>query len=215
MNGKIKLCQCYCTVDPDRRVFFASESHTFYDRDKTRIPSVTQVLKSQGIVTGMRFCKPADRERGHRVHELTALMDQGVAKMEDVHDKNLWGYLWAWHQFKEEMGWQGILQEQIVYSPEHNYAGIFDRIGVMHGELYIIDIKTGAHQRWHGLQLAAYAIAAGVPQYKRAIIKLSKDGNYSVIEKHRSIAPFWDPIWEKSWLTILQRSTRQRELVAA
>jgi hypothetical protein len=59
-------------LDP---VFFEWD-HTYRDHSGISYPSVTQILHRRGLIN-TRFYNQAGRDRGTRVHQLTAAVDSG------------------------------------------------------------------------------------------------------------------------------------------
>ena len=177
---------------------FDPETHTYRVGD-TVLPSVTQILKSVGLIDTTHF-KPEHSERGTTVHEATQFWDE-TGMVDDTIPEELLGYLDAWKRFREETGFTPSHIEQSFYS-QQGYAGTVDRIGKTHSvNPILVDIKTGAPQPWHRLQLAAYSILAkqnlDLPIWETWGVHLKKDGKYSV-EPYRQIEHSAD------WLAVLR-----------
>ena len=69
--------------------------------------------------------------------------------------------------------------EMLVHNSTYGYCGTLDRIGTMQGKLYLLDIKSGVKEWWHGLQVAAYGLCLAPDTiYKRACVYLTKEGKY-------------------------------------
>lgn len=160
------------TFDPVRHV---------YRVDGRKIPNVTGVLHACGVVDDYWFTEIA-RQRGSAVHKATELIDRGCLDESSV-DPRLLGYLEAYQNFKDNCrpDWTHI--EQRVFDPIHRYAGTLDRAGHLGAtdRLWVIDLKTGAPQRWVRLQLVAYANALRVDTgkfYHRASLQLKESGRF-------------------------------------
>ncbi len=157
------------------------------------LPSVTQILSAEGFIDDTWFTEQA-RERGRIVHKATHLYDMDDLD-EDTVDPVIALYLEAWKRFKGESGFVVEHSERQVWSTTYQYAGTLDRQGRFpKGRLpAIIDIKTGACNRWTGLQLAAYETALNEP-HERYGVELRGDGTYKLM-------PFTDRTDRAVWLS--------------
>ena len=139
-------------------VDFNPETHEYTVGGRVR-PSVTQILKKTGFID-TRWFKPSDAQRGSTIHELLHLYD------DDLLDPNIVqaeyrGYLDAYMDFLAVAQVEYSEIEHPVFSQKYKFAGTPDRVGRFNESPCIIDIKTGAKARWHGLQLAGYSLAVG------------------------------------------------------
>lgn len=157
------------------------EANHKYFVDGIELPSVTTIT---------RFCSadsrtlagsdPFYRERGTAIHELTADYDlTGEFPIGTGYD----GYLSAYRAFKRDYRiktWDYI--EYAMGSLKHGFAGTADRIGVIDGELSILDIKTSSTVNKSALkaQLTGYMKLLGKP-CKLYGLQLKKDGDYRLI----------------------------------
>jgi hypothetical protein len=134
---------------------FDEESHT-YTVDGVKFPSVTTILKAEGLIDS-RWFNPRATERGKRVHQALEAIDHGIPQSL-YQGSQIEGYLDAWENFKasREPEFTGI--EKRVAHKGYQVAGTIDRLGTIEGREVIIDIKTGEPQPWHAIQLAAYLI---------------------------------------------------------
>lgn len=133
------------------------ESHT-YKVDKKKTPSVTTILQWSGKVPTFFFTEEG-RNRGTEIHRLTEVYDiTGVLEDSEYND-----YVSNWIEFLELTKAKVLAVEKKVYSPE-GYAGKLDRILEINGKSYVVDIKTGAKQKTHVLQIGAYSHAVGLSQ---------------------------------------------------
>jgi len=145
---------------------------------ETYVPGVTTVLSASGLIP-KRYFTVAARDRGTAVAELTAEWDRMPGTQFIDSCSNLRPYLSAWRAFVHASGavFTGI--EMVVRNREHGYAGRLDRLGVIAERECVIDIKTGALARWHGLQLAAYAGCLDGEQDRYGLY-LSADGQFKI-----------------------------------
>jgi len=161
---------------------FDEASHT-YRWDGQPIPGVTQVLAPLTDFSAVPLdILAAASAFGVAIHKATELDDEGALD-EAVLDDALRPYLAAWRKFvhEHEASWSHI--ECRLFHPTLRYAGTADRIGLVDGELTVVDIKTTAKlYPAVGPQLAAYRRAAvdglKLPVMQRASVRLMADGNY-------------------------------------
>ncbi|MGZ4846468.1 MAG: PD-(D/E)XK nuclease family protein [Halobacteriota archaeon] len=66
----------------------------------------------------------------------------------------------AFHAWREATQFDPIASETLVINHEHEYAGVIDLVGTVHGRLAVVDVKTGYRvYPVYQLELAAYAAA--------------------------------------------------------
>lgn len=137
---------------------YDDDSHSYF-YEGPKIPGVTGVLESSGLsdfsgidsetlTRAMNF--------GTAVHSIIEFDDRGI--LGEDNDPKLEPPLRAWRDFKAAYEVY-ILPEYIelaVVSKKHLYAGTLDRVCLIHGMHWIIDIKTGAKGVSHPIQTAAY-----------------------------------------------------------
>lgn len=173
---------------------FDPATHTYY-RAGIKVPGVTEVLESQGLVQlhGPPAALRAARDLGTAVHKATMEDDQGRLDDESVHP-SVWPYLYAWRAFREEWGFEPEEIEASVYHQTYNYAGTPDRIGrsrAVKSGYCLADIKSGAKRKATGPQTAAY-LHARFPKpgdrkkYQRFGVYLHDDATYEAV-------PYDDP----------------------
>lgn len=157
-----------------------------YRVDGAVFPSVTTILKAEGFIETKWFNDEATA-RGTAIHEATEAIDNGIPA--DMYDGEDWfGYVQAWESFKKDHGFIPEAIEKRVASKVWMVAGTVDRMGTIKAGKGLFDIKTGAPQKWHPLQLAAYNLLNGTePKFlgspepvTRYGVYLSKDGKYKL-----------------------------------
>ena len=158
---------------------FDSEKHE-YKWTSSIVPSVTQVLKSAGIIDH-KFSAAGAAEKGTDAHQAIEFWNQGDLD-EDSLAEDLRGYVEAWKKFVRDYKLRQVQTEQRVYQPLHRYAGTIDCLCNISEyrnieRKYLIDIKTGSFLRWHSLQLAAYRKCIEEPVECLAVY-LKSDGTY-------------------------------------
>ena len=161
-----------------QELIFNPENHV-YTIDNIYLPSVTTIIKAAGLIDTTWFTEGATT-RGTYVHQATELYDKNDLD-EAALDPALVPYLNAYKQFLNDTGFciDGI--EKRIHSATYGYAGTLDRLGKFPGENInsILDIKSGVPAKWHGAQLAAYALCYPEP-HNRYGLYLSDNGTYKL-----------------------------------
>ena len=165
---------------------FNSEKHE-YLLSGQRLLSVTQVLKISGLIDDSYFTEYS-ANKGSMVHLACQMQDENDLQ-EDTLDPIIVPYLEAWIKFKVETGWINSEPPELQVYSELGFAGMIDRIGFFQGDgrPSVLDIKTGAPQPYHALQLAGYDLAYRehkdpmIP-LRRFAVHLTADGKYKVKE---------------------------------
>jgi hypothetical protein len=151
-----------------------------------KVPRVTSILHAAGCMGG-QWWTPESRDRGTRVHYATRLLDEGKLNWDGLTDEER-PYVEAWQAFKAENDVQIRSIEQFAVDELYRFAGRFDRVAILralHGGLWVLDIKTGTPDPWHGLQLAAYARLlqqSSAQNPYRAGVYLQDNGRYKFAE---------------------------------
>lgn len=170
---------------------FDTASHRYF-LDNEEIPSLSSLLRDAGHVD-TTFMTDEGRERGTAVHALTTALDLG-ADLPPTADAYR-GYLDAYETACETLRPDWACIEEAECSRRWRFGCRPDRVGHVYALPTIMEIKTGAKEHWHGLQLALQAIA--VPErtlvpaesYRRMVIYLKPTGRYSV-EIYHSLRDF-------------------------
>lgn len=152
------------------------------------IPSVTQVISSAGLSDFSRV-DPDVLEKaqnwGKAVHSVCHLYDTDNL---DSFDPLLQPSLDAWIKWKKDTGFVVESSEQIVYSRIYNYAGTYDRVGLLDGVRTLVDIKTGTTlPKTIALQTAGYMGAfnegkRGAQEIRRRLCVQLLEGTYKMHE---------------------------------
>lgn len=176
------------TADPKFR--FDPEKHRYY-YDEVEVPGVSSILKA-GNLTNIGFIPRDVLERSSRfgtaVHKACELHDMGTLDDTSL-DKNLCPYLDAWQQFLVDASCLIEHVETKVFSKKWFYMGTLDRIVVINGKRYVLDIKTGLIYPSMCAQLAGYLNAFNEGLLKkdqatdRIIVQLKENGLYSLPPK--------------------------------
>jgi hypothetical protein len=131
------------------------QSHD-YTVDGIVKPSVTQVLKDQGILVISDFS--TGPETGKMVHEATEAVDLGLYNAADW-PEIVWPYIDAYLAFKEAVSFEPRGVEQLLYNEAYGYCGTLDRTGLLKGKPALVDFKTGVPNVATTVQIAAYWMA--------------------------------------------------------
>lgn len=154
---------------------FKDDGHV-YTFDGRWIPSVTEILKSEGFID-TAFFTDYGRERGKLAHLAIHLYDEGELDEESL-DPVLSPFVEAWKRFRADTGVEIIESEQPIVDPLRRYAGTPDKIVLLDGKQTVLDLKTGVISPWVRLQLCAYCEAKTI--YRRAAVQLNDDGTYKM-----------------------------------
>lgn len=167
------------------------ESDHTYWLGAERFPSVSEIIKPVCNYGGV----PEDvlerkSEIGRATHLFAEWHDTKVEFFANSVDPAVKPYLKAWKKFCAEMKpkWEEV--ERKRHHPVHRFAGTNDRIGIINGKRWLIDIKTVATiSPATGLQTAAYQklYEYGLVDHesgidKRAAVQLKNDGTYRLVE---------------------------------
>lgn len=148
------------------------------------MPSVTQVLDVCGLIPRYPERK-IYLARGLAVHKATELYDRGrLARL----DERLEGWITGWKKFRRDTGFEPTLIEHRVASLQYLYCGTTDRVGLLNGDLTVLDIKSGAVAAYAALQTAGYKRGLdeteGLHAKRRVAVQLTEQGTYKVTEYH-------------------------------
>jgi len=144
---------------------FDAPSHT-YTLDGARVPSVTELLRTVGLV---RFdhvppsILAAAQQRGTTVHQAIHYYnehDLDITSFAEAYPELL-GYLDSWRAVLASGRFRTVLCEHRVASAHPAYAGTIDWLGVIDGVPSLLDFATGRPEdAAKHLQTAAYVMAA-------------------------------------------------------
>jgi hypothetical protein len=139
---------------------FDATTHTYRVGQRV-LPSVTDVIKSSGLLKGLDHVNPGVRDRaagvGKEVHE--AIHRVSCGKPPGKVSAKAQPFLDGWFQFVEQNApYKTEHSELKLYCDEYWFAGTIDQVGVLHGRRAIIDMKatTGFNATHVSWQTAAY-----------------------------------------------------------
>ena len=142
-------------------------------------PGVTNILKAEGIIDDTWYNEEATY-RGEMVHKITELIDKGKGDcfLDSEIFKDLEPYTQAYQRFLNENKIDYFEIETKFVNETYGLGGTPDRIGTLNLKGTLIDIKTGNPEKWHGIQLAAYALLIADPKIKKFGLYLKPNGKY-------------------------------------
>lgn len=158
---------------------FDESSHT-YSIGGSMLPSVTQILQQ---LTDFSRVPPdvlaAKAALGTRVHAACEYDDEGDLDESSV-DADVEPYLQGYRRFLADTRARVVCNEQRVWHATYRYAGTLDRVMIIDGERWLIDIKTSiATPATAGPQTAAYLAALGDRSVtRRGALRLRPDATY-------------------------------------
>lgn len=158
---------------------FDEKSHT-YTLDGRVVPSVTQIIAplyegAFDLINAERLERK--RNLGRALHYATELDDVGNLD-ESTLSEALRPYLSAWRTFRDDHKVQVIAAEQPLAHSAFFFAGTIDRMLLIDGSIWKIDLKTTAElHRAVGVQLAGYSFLGGAAEHHGAL-RLLPDGTY-------------------------------------
>lgn len=139
-----------------------------YFLGSVELTGTTTAMKLAGLIDTTWFTDEA-RERGQAVHAALQYLAEGSLDPESVHEK-IRPYICGFNKFMAENTFETLIFEVPTYHPIYLYGARPDRIGILNGEVGVLDFKTGVAQAWAEIQTAAYAaIAELMPEVKKAM----------------------------------------------
>lgn len=168
------------------RLSFDPDTHTYTIGDE-RLPSVTQVIDRVGLIPSSQKNSDA-AHRGKMVHLAARYLFEHRLDWSSVASP-IAGYVCSLDKWISATGFSARECEGRGWHRVHRYAGQWDVVGKMEYGEVLIDIKTGAPAKWHGLQTAAYVEITG-RALKRGSLYLQQDGSIAKFVAHKDEADF-------------------------
>lgn len=168
------------------QLLFFDKSHT-YVVDGETVPSVSEILRfmSREIYGNVNQSMLDNASsRGTRVHSATEAIDKyGSVECDD----EIIPYVKAYVAFLKQYKPDWLVIEKAMHSKTHGYAGTIDRIGMLDGKRWLIDIKAQEQIKKHYVtaQASGYAAMAeenGTKCERLGCLQLKKDGTYKLHE---------------------------------
>lgn len=148
-------------------VEFREEDHTYW-KDGRRVPSVTECLKSVGLIPGLEFVSDEAVMFGVRVHRMIHFYNKKTLDMDTV-TPDLMPALDSYRDFEAATGFIADKWEHRVMDAALWVAGTYDVSGFFPKEerAGYVDLKSGIVKPWTAIQVAGYARCAGNPYGRR------------------------------------------------
>ena len=173
-----------------------------YLLDGRRIPSVTQVLTLTGRIDDRWFTEAAC-ERGRQVHAVCEVLDLGKPPdMLQAERAGIASYVDAYRMFLRDCRPVYDSIERGLYHKTLRYGGRPDRgCRRLFGTSATLELKSGAEEDWHGVQLAGYERLR--PKGARWVCYLQKNGRYKIrqcenVDDHQEFLRALRDVWA-SW----------------
>ena len=171
---------------------FDEDLHKYTDASGLTIPSVTQIMKTAGLVNLDWIPVELLEQKadlGKKVHSTTELYDKGDLDISELHP-TLKAYLDGWIKFRKDFNFTSTEIEMQLLHTVYRYAGRIDRVGLMGSDLILLDIKSGTHQKTNAIQTAGYELLynqnkKGKELIKRRFVVYLSTTGYEV-EEHKS-----------------------------
>jgi hypothetical protein len=184
--------------------------HIYRDERGILVPSVTQCLKANGLIS-FAGINPAvlehKRQLGTLVHQVTALHDQGEDLSEYDIPEEIWPYVQGYLTFREDCDFTPSIVETRMLGEVHSmrFGMQPDRVGKIRGQLHILELKCGSqkHPAW-GIQLAGYGtgLYGPRPTLPRAALQLGPQ-----FARGYKLHPYDEPSDYQIWMASLALTT--------
>lgn len=174
---------------------FNKETHE-YKLDDVRIPSVTQILRAQGLSDFSKVdpvILKQSQELGDAVHLAIHYKMKGTLDEASL-DPVVSLYLEGWNNFCDDYGYVCLETEYRGYSSVFRFAFTVDQMGEVTRNktpgLTLLDIKTGAPKPADKIQLAGYRIGLDKKQFRNLFLlyldPMFKPRGYKIIHYTRN-----------------------------
>lgn len=128
-------------------LLFNADKHIFtIENTGERIPSITQVLKAEGLSPDYSGIDPWYALRGTYAHKATQLHDNNILD-ESTIDPEITSYMDAYLKFLREWHGEIVETEKQLWHPIYHYAGIIDRV-VKGNKCHILYLRKGGTYRF-------------------------------------------------------------------
>lgn len=133
------------------RLTLDEATHTYRCGDRV-LPGIHEIMRKIGIERGYEHIDPIHRERGKAVHKAIELYDSGDLDESTLHPAVV-PYLKGYIRFREDTGFETVVNELMLHSDTDGYAGTLDKVGRLPGMgLGILEIKSTEAVDMHALK---------------------------------------------------------------
>jgi hypothetical protein len=163
--------------------FLFDEATHAYTLDGRRLPSVTQIIRPLADYGHIpREILERKMALGTAVHLACDLDDAG--ELDDAAtNPEVLGYVVGWRQYLAAVQGRVLMSEQRRYHQRLGFAGTLDRVVLVEGRHWLVDLKTAADPMpsW-GVQLAGYRLLLDgeIEIHARAAVRLLPGGDFRV-----------------------------------
>jgi hypothetical protein len=153
-----------------------------------QLPHITSLLERSGLVD-TEWMTEESAARGQRVHQLCAQFDYGAIEDPASVVSAEKAYLLAYVKASEALRptWTHI--EVAMVHPSLGFAGRPDRCGAIRRAKTVLEIKSGAPHKAHGVQTALQCVliagqGVGLPaeHYRRLVLYVKPSGKFKLEE---------------------------------
>ena len=171
-------------------VAYDDATHVYRERETGRVlPHVTELLERAGWKGSIWYTEEG-RVRGRAVHRMTADYDLGAldpTRLRSKYKPYVLAHVAAMAVIRPE--WSHV--ETIMARLDLGFAGRPDRVGLVWGAIAVVDEKTGAKEKSHGIQTALQAILAE-PETHLLAESVKRYGLYVTGKGRWNLEPFED-----------------------
>lgn len=154
--------------------------HTYITPGGARVPGISSVLRSAGLLDAMPSGNEAAMERGTRIHrgiELQTIGELDEASM----DPGELELVMAAARFRQDLGLEVVEIEHGVCNEALGYGTAVDLVCTWEGRVTIVNYKSGSEWPHYPIQMALEALCFEEPVRRLAIYlgKLNKIKEYT------------------------------------
>jgi hypothetical protein len=192
-----------------KQLRFDEPSHTYWLGER-RLPSVSEVIAPVQSFEGIPEAVLARKSAiGKAAHLACQFIDEGDDVDPESLDPVVAPYVEGWRRFIAENKPEFHVIEEQMFDEALGYAGTPDRVAIMHGSEWVLDIKTVVTiSQATALQTVAYRKLVAPkaktrePLIKRGAIQLTPDGRYKLHEfkEQSDWAIFQSLLNVKNWM---------------
>jgi hypothetical protein len=166
--------------------FRLDDEHRYW-LGKKRLFGVTEVIKSNGVMSGGDFYTELGREKGEAIHRACQLLFLDKLDWSTI-DGRILGYVLSCTEYIAHSKFKPRRTEHSNYHPELGYGGTWDADGSsIQIDDFLFDLKSGKKEKWHGVQTSAYQELArvnGILIKRRGALYLQPDGSMAKLYLH-------------------------------
>lgn len=189
------------------RLQFQEEAHLYSVGGEGILPSITEILKAEGI-TSYQEGNDWAMTRGQYIHRAVELFEEGTLDEESL-SGGLRNYLDSYRLWREAVNFVPQVVEVPLWHPLHKYGGTPDLIGLLNGKPHIVELKSGARRAGDRIQVGGQAelaraciVGADREWYTGTVLYLRANGNPPGIEPISAEAMLYEMSMFKNVLAV-------------